>query len=246
MIYIANWKMHGNPRDIASLNPVIKLSKQKKYRNLKIVYCPPYTLLDLMKNKIKNSKLKLGAQNCHTNSDYGAFTGSINSKMLKFIGAKFVIVGHSENRNFGDSDFSINKKIKSALKENLKVILCIGETLNERRKKITKKVLKKQIENGLSKIKEFNNILFAYEPRWSIGTGLIAKEKDLAKNIKDIKKILISSNKKLKNAKILYGGSVNPINVKEIMKIKDIKGLLIGGASLNSKKFIDIIKKSIN
>ena len=238
--------MHGNPRDIASLNPVIKLSKQKKYRNLKIVYCPPYTLLDLMKNKIKNSKLKLGAQNCHTNSDYGAFTGSINSKMLKFIGAKFVIVGHSENRNFGDSDFSINKKIKSALKENLKVILCIGETLNERRKKITKKVLKKQIENGLSKIKEFNNILFAYEPRWSIGTGLIAKEKDLAKNIKDIKKILISSNKKLKNAKILYGGSVNPINVKEIMKIKDIKGLLIGGASLNSKKFIDIIKKSIN
>ncbi len=238
--------MHGNPRDIASLNPVIKLSKQKKYRNLKIVYCPPYTLLDLMKNKIKNSKLKLGAQNCHTNSDYGAFTGSINSKMLKFIGAKFVIVGHSENRNFGDSDFSINKKIKSALKENLKVILCIGETLNERRKKITKKVLKKQIENGLSKIKEFNNILFAYEPRWSIGTGLIPKEKDLAKNIKDIKKILISSNKKLKNAKILYGGSVNPINVKEIMKIKDIKGLLIGGASLNSKKFIDIIKKSIN
>lgn len=238
--------MHGNPRDIASLNPVIKLSKQKKYRNLKIVYCPPYTLLDLMKNKIKNSKLKLGAQNCHTNSDYGAFTGSINSKMLKFIGAKFVIVGHSENRNFGDSDFSINKKIKSALKENLKVILCIGETLNERRKKITKKVLKKQIENGLSKIKEFNNILFAYEPRWSIGTGLIPKEKDLAKNIKDIKKILISSNKKLKNAKILYGGSVNPSNVKEIMKIKDIKGLLIGGASLNSKKFIDIIKKSIN
>ncbi len=238
--------MHGNPRDIASLNPVIKLTKQKKYRNLKIVYCPPYTLLDLMKNKIKNSKLKLGAQNCHTNSDYGAFTGSINSKMLKFIGAKFVIVGHSENRNFGDSDFSINKKIKSALKENLKVILCIGETLNERRKKITKKVLKKQIENGLSKIKEFNNILFAYEPRWSIGTGLIPKEKDLAKNIKDIKKILISSNKKLKNAKILYGGSVNPINVKEIMKIKDIKGLLIGGASLNSKKFIDIIKKSIN
>ena len=238
--------MHGNPRDIASLNPVIKLSKQKKYRNLKIVYCPPYTLLDLMKNKIKNSKLNLGAQNCHTNSDYGAFTGSINSKMLKFIGAKFVIVGHSENRNFGDSDFSINKKIKSALKENLKVILCIGETLNERRKKITKKVLKKQIENGLSKIKEFNNILFAYEPRWSIGTGLIPKEKDLANNIKDIKKILISSNKKLKNAKILYGGSVNPSNVKEIMKIKDIKGLLIGGASLNSKKFIDIIKKSIN
>ena len=98
----------------------------------------------------------------------------------------------------------------------------------------------------MSKIKEFNNILFAYEPRWSIGTGLIAKEKDLAKNIKDIKKILISSNKKLKNAKILYGGSVNPSNVKEIMKIKDIKGLLIGGASLNSKKFIDIIKKSIN
>ena len=238
--------MHENPRDIESLNPVIKLTRQKKYRNLKIVYCPPYTLLDLMNNKIKNSKLNLGAQNCHSNSEYGPFTGSINSKMLKFIGAKFVIVGHSENRNLGDNDLTINKKIKSALKENLKVILCIGETLNERRKKITKKVIKKQIINGLSKIKKFNNILFAYEPRWSIGTGSIPKEKDLANNIKDIKKILISSNKKLKNAKILYGGSVNPSNVKEIMKIKDIKGLLIGGASLNSKKFIDIIKKSIN
>ncbi len=238
--------MHGNPRDIESLNPIIKLSKQKKYRSLKIVYCPPYTLLDLMNSKIKNSKIALGAQNCHSNSEYGAFTGSINSKMLKSIGAKYVIIGHSENRNLGDTDLLINKKVKSAIKENLKIILCIGETLKERRKKITKKVLSKQITKALSKIQKYNNILFAYEPRWSIGTGLIPKEKDLTNNIKDIKKILISTNKKLKNAKILYGGSVNPSNVKEIVKIKDIKGLLIGGASLSSKKFIDIIKKSIN
>lgn len=246
MIYIANWKMHGNPRDIESINPIIKLSKQIKYRNIKIVYCPPYTLLDLMKTKVKNSKVSVGAQSCHSNSEYGPFTGSINSKMLKSIGAKYVIIGHSENRNVGDNDFEINKKIKSALKENLKIILCIGETLQERRQKITNKVLKKQIKKSLSKIKKFNNIVFAYEPRWSIGTGLIPNKKNLTKNIEDIKKILISTNKNLKNAKILYGGSVNPNNVKEFVKIKDINGLLVGGASLNSKKFIDIIKKSIN
>ena len=238
--------MHGNSRDIESLNPIIKLSKQKKYRNIKLVYCPPYTLLDLMKRKFINSKIHVGAQNCHFNSEYGAFTGSINSKMLKSIGTKYVIIGHSENRTDGDNDLIINKKIKSALQENLKVILCIGETLFEKRKKLTKKILKKQIKNSLYKVKKVENIIFAYEPRWAIGTGIIPKTKTLTKNIIEIKKILISVNKKLNSAKILYGGSVNSQNVKEIVKIKGIDGFLVGGASLNSKKFIDIIKKSIN
>ena len=228
--------MHGNPRDIASLNPVIKLSKQKKYRNLKIVYCPPYTLLDLMKNKIKNSKLKLGAQNCHTNSDYGAFTGSVNASMIKNSGANYVIIGHSENRQSGESNQLINLKIKSALKSGLKIIFCIGETLREKRKKITKKILDKQLKLGLNKINSKKDIIIAYEPVWSIGTGLIPKSDDLYETVNFIKK-------KMRKNKVLYGGSVNPKNINDLKSINNIDGYLIGGASQDPKKFIDIIKK---
>ena len=237
--------MHGNLSDIERLKPIINLSKHKKFKNVKIIYCPPFTLINQLSKKLKNSKIFVGAQNCHKNSDNGPFTGSINCKMLKSAGAKFVIVGHSENRE-KDNNSDINKKIKSALKEKLNVIFCIGETFNEKKKKLTKLVLKKQINIGLKNIKKINNILIAYEPRWSIGTGVIPKNSDLKKTLKTIRDLLISKNKNFKKNKILYGGSVNSKNVREIVKIQDIKGLLVGGASLKPKKFIDIIKKSIN
>ena len=243
MHFIANWKMYGNTADIVKTLPVIKLANTKKYKKHKIIYCPPYTLLNIFYNRVKNSNISIGAQNCDPNSDYGAFTGSINAKLIKSTGAKYIIIGHSENRRNGESDLIINKKIQSALNENLKVIFCIGEKLSE--KKITYKVLKKQIKNGLKKITNFNNIIFAYEPVWSIGTGLIPKNFELKKNIKFIRKILTNIKKSI-NPKVLYGGSVNPKNAKELAQIKDINGFLVGGASLSSKKFIDIIKKSIN
>ena len=245
MYFVANWKMYGNTADINKVISVIKLTMLKKFANHKIIYCPPYTLLKTFYNKIKNSNISIGAQNCHSNSDYGAFTGSINAKLIKSTGAKYIILGHSENRNNGETDLSINKKIHSALKENLKVIFCIGEKLSEKKKKNTYNVLKKQLTNGLKGIKKFENILIAYEPLWSIGTGIIPKNFELSKNINNIKKILTKLKKSI-NIKILYGGSVNPKNTKELAQIKEIKGFLIGGASLSSKKFIDIIKKSIN
>jgi triosephosphate isomerase len=245
MYFVANWKMYGNIGNINKTISVIRLTKLKKFEKHKIIYCPPYTLLKTFFDKIKNSNIYIGAQNCHSNSNYGAFTGSVNAKLIKSTGAKYIILGHSENRNNGESDLIINKKIQSALKENLKVIFCIGEKLSEKRKKNTYNVLKKQINNGLKGIKKFENIIVAYEPVWSIGTGLIPQNSELSKNINNIKKIL-SKLKKSTNIKILYGGSVNPNNVKKLAQVKEINGFLIGGASLSAKKFIDIIKKSIN
>ena len=245
MFFIANWKMHGNTQHIERSKSVIKLSMQKKYKNHKIIYCPPYTLLNNFYNKVKKTKVFIGAQDCHFNSNFGAYTGSINCKLIKSAGAKYVIIGHSEKRNQGDTDIIINHKIKSALKENLKVIFCIGENYSEKKKKITYKILKKQISKGLNGIKKKENIIVAYEPIWSIGTGRIPKIVELKKNIKNIKNIL-NLMKYPKNIKIIYGGSVNPKNVNLLIKISNINGFIIGGASLNSKKFIDIIKKTIN
>jgi len=161
--------------------------------------------------------------------------------MLKNVGAKFVILGHSENRQLGETDNLINLKIKSAIKSGLKIIFCIGETLKERRQKKTNQILKKQIEKGLKSIKNKSKIIIAYEPVWSIGTGVIPKEADLNKTILFIKSRFVK-----KYPKILYGGSVNNNNVSILKKIASIDGFLIGGASQNPKKFIDIIKKTIN
>ena len=240
MYFIANWKMFGGLSTLNSLTKVIKFLKIfKKSKNTKIIYCPPNTLIRPMFKKIMNSKIQIGAQNCHESLIYGASTGSINSMMLKNVGAKYVILGHSENRESGETDKLINTKIKAATKSGLKVIFCIGETLGQKRKKITNKILLKQITLGLQKVKRRENIVIAYEPVWSIGTGVIPKSDDLFRTINFIKK-------KVKNIKVLYGGSVNPKNINELKLIKNIDGFLIGGASQDPKKFIDIIKKTYN
>ena len=240
MYFIANWKMFGGLSTLNSLNKVIKFLKIfKKSNKTKIIYCPPSTLINPMFKKVMNSKIEIGAQNCHESLTYGASTGSINPMMLKNVGAKYVILGHSENRESGETDELINNKIKAATKSGLKVIFCIGETLGQKRKKITKKILSKQITLGLQKVNKRKNIVIAYEPVWSIGTGIIPKPGDLLSTINFIKK-------KVKNIKVLYGGSVNPKNIDELKLIKNIDGFLIGGASQDPKKFIDIIKKTYN
>ena len=244
MIFIANWKMNGEKRYISDVNNTIKFLKKSKFKKNQIIYCPPFTLITVIKNKVKNTNIKIGAQNIHYLNDYGAHTGSVNSKLIKSAGADYVIIGHSENRS-KDNDLIINKKIQSALKEKLKVIFCIGETLKEKKLKLTYKVLRKQITIALKNIQKINNIIFAYEPRWAIGTGKIPKTSELRKNFSDITKI-INQFKKKQSFNIIYGGSVNSKNVSELTKIRDLKGFLIGSASLRSKNFIDIIKKSTN
>ena len=240
MYFIANWKMYGGLNTLNSLHKVANfLNNFKKKKSIKIIYCPPNTLIRPMSKKLKNSPIEVGAQNCHQNENFGPFTGSINSKMLKDVGAKYVIIGHSENRQAGESDNLINHKIRSALKSRLKIIFCIGETLSEKRKKKTRQILNKQIKIGLNKIKNKDKILVAYEPVWSIGTGIIPKPEDLFKTVNFIKK-------KIKKNKVLYGGSINPKNVSLLKSLDNLDGFLIGGASQDSKKFIDIIKKTYN
>ena len=237
--FVANWKMFGNLRTLNSLNTVMSFSKKVKKNNLKIIYCPPATLLKPLRDKLKLSSIEIGAQNCHESDSYGAYTGQINSNMLKAVGAKYVILGHSENRQIGENDNIINQKIKSSIKSGLKVIFCIGETLTQKRKKITKKILSRQISTGLKKIKNKKNIIIAYEPVWSIGSGLIPKNSEIIEIIKFIKK-------RVKGINVLYGGSVNSKNINVLKKINNVNGFLIGGASQRSKNFIDIIKKTFN
>ena len=240
MYFIANWKMFGGLSTLNSLKKVIKFLKIfKKSNRIKVIYCPPSTLIHTMSKNVINSKIQVGAQNCHESHAYGASTGFINPMMLKNVGAKYVILGHSENRELGETDKLINAKIRAATKSGLKVIFCIGETLGQKRKKITKKILSKQITLGLRKVNKRKNIIIAYEPVWSIGTGIIPKLDNLFSTINFIKK-------KVKNIKVLYGGSVNPKNINELKLIENIDGFLIGGASQDSKKFIDIIKKTYN
>ncbi|MDA9139181.1 triose-phosphate isomerase, partial [Candidatus Pelagibacter ubique] len=218
---------------------VIRFSKSKEIKGGRLIYCPPNTLMSSFAKKFNNCQIGIGGQNCHESKDYGAHTGHVNSRMLKDIGAHFVIIGHSENREQGESDKLINLKIKSALDAKLKVIFCIGETLSEKRKKKTRSTLSKQIKIGLKNIKDKSKIFLAYEPVWAIGSGLIPKPQDLFKTVEFIK-----SKFKDKIPKVLYGGSVNPQNITILRKINNIDGFLIGGASQNSKKFIDIVKKT--
>ena len=240
MYFIANWKMFGGLSTLNSVNKVIKFLKTfKKSKKIKIIYCPPNTLINLMSEKFLKTSVEVGAQNCHESLSYAPLTGSVNPSMLKSVGAKYVIIGHSENRQLGETDKLINLKVKAATKAGLKVIFCIGETLSQKRKKITKKILSKQIKLGLNNVQRSKNIIIAYEPVWSIGTGVIPKSSELLKTIDFIKD-------KARNNKVLYGGSVNPKNIRELKLIKNIDGFLIGGASQEAKKFIDIIKKTYN
>ena len=239
MYFVANWKMYGSLSSLNSLNKVIKFSKSKDIKKGRLIYCPPFTLIDAFSKKFKNCQIGIGGQNCHEDDDYGPYTGSINSRMLKNIGAQFVIIGHSENRAEGETDKVINLKIKSALKSKLKVIFCIGETLKEKKQKKTKSTLSKQIHIGLKNIKNKANIFIAYEPIWSIGSGVIPTHKDLFETIKFIK------NKfRDKPQRVLYGGSVNPKNIINLKKVNNLDGFLVGGASQSAKKFIDIVKKT--
>ncbi len=241
MYFVANWKMFGDLKSLNTLDKVIKFSKSKEIRKGRIIYCPPFTLISSFLGKFKNCLIDIGAQNCHESENYGSHTGFVNSKMLKNIGANYVILGHSENRKKGETDKLINLKVKSAIKAKLKIILCIGETLKEKNQKKTKSVLSRQIKFGLANIKKKSNIFIAYEPVWSIGTGKVPNSNDLKQIIEFIK-----SKFKGRLPKILYGGSVNPQNIKNFKRINNLNGFLIGGASQNSKKFIDIVKKTYN
>ena len=211
-----------------------------------VIVCPPFTSLDSVNAVIKDSAVKLGAQNMHQENS-GAFTGEISADMLKSVGCEYVILGHSERRTiFGETDELINSKIKKAIEADLKVIFCVGETLEERESGTTKDVVKKQVSKGLLGItaEEIKKIIIAYEPVWAIGTGKTATP-DQAQEVHNFIRNLIRELYSDQNGDeiiIQYGGSVKPDNAGELLNQPDIDGALVGGACLKADSFIDIIK----
>jgi len=245
-VIAGNWKMNNDLQQSISLVIEIKNLLTNKNNNCDIVICPPFTSLNEVKNLIEGSIIKLGAQNMFY-EDSGAFTGEISAPMLKSVGCEYVILGHSERRTiFGEKDEMINKKVRKALSHQLKPILCVGETLEEREKDITEKVVKRQIEKGLTDITpdEILNVIIAYEPVWAIGTGKTATPQQAQEVHQFIRKLLTSMYSKdfAQLIPIQYGGSVKPENAKELLSQNDIDGALVGGACLKADSFIGIIE----
>tara|TARA_X000001036_G_C20359162_1_gene675792 strand:- start:4 stop:747 length:744 start_codon:yes stop_codon:yes gene_type:complete len=240
--FIGNWKMFGVPKSINILNKINSYYSKDKNRNkYRVIITPPYTLIESYSKYFKNKRISIGSQNCYQKEQYSSNTAAISPYMLKSVGAKYTLVGHSDNRSEGDTDTMLKDKVSYALKNNLKVVFCIGENKVEKKNKKTLSVLKKQLTKVLLKKFTKNNIIVAYEPIWSIGTGKIPTVSELKKTTVHIKKVLKGIFKKNSPA-VLYGGSVDGSNVEMFKEIREIDGFLIGGASKTSKKFIDIIK----
>jgi triosephosphate isomerase len=240
--FIGNWKMFGIPKSINILNKINKFNSKDKNRNkYRVIITPPYTLIESFSKYFKNKKISIGSQNCYQKDQFSSNTAAVSPYMLRSVGAKYTLIGHSDNRGEGDTDLMLKNKVEFALKNNLKVVFCIGENKSEKKNNRTLAVLKKQLTNVLEKKFNKNNIIVAYEPIWSIGTGKIPGAEELKKTTVHIKKILKNIFKKNSPA-VLYGGSVDGTNVEMFKQITEIDGFLIGGASKSSKKFIDIIK----
>ena len=240
--FIGNWKMFGIPKSINILNKINKFNSKDKNRNkYRVIITPPYILIESFSKYFKNKKISIGSQNCYQKDQFSSNTAAVSPYMLRSVGAKYTLIGHSDNRGEGDTDSMLKDKVEFALKNNLKVVFCIGENKSEKKNNRTLAVLKKQLTNVLEKKFKKNNIIVAYEPIWSIGTGKIPSAEELKKTTVHIKKILKNIFKKNSPA-VLYGGSVDGTNVEMFKQITEIDGFLIGGASKSSKKFIDIIK----
>ena len=243
-VIAGNWKMNNDLSQSQNLVSSVLNGLQSK-PNCDVIICPSFTSLSEISNLVKNTSIKLGAQNMHF-EDSGAFTGEVSASMLKSVGCEYVILGHSERRNiFGESDEMINKKILKALEAGLKPVFCVGELLEQREAGTTKDVVKKQVESGLKDVhpSKINDIIIAYEPVWAIGTGKTAtsaQAQEVHEFIRSLVEKLFSSEAAGKII-IQYGGSVKPENSGELLSQKDIDGALVGGACLKADSFLSII-----
>lgn len=242
---VGNWKMNKTPLEARELALEIKSSAGED-TDLTVVLCPPFTALDSVARVLENSNLELGAQNMHPRPE-GAFTGEISAEMLRNLFCNYVILGHSERRTlFNENNDYINEKVHAALANNLKPIVCVGESLSEREEGKTLPIVKEQIKKALKgiSIDRGYSLIIAYEPVWAIGSGKIATPEMAQEVHGELRKILITQLGVTIASKIriLYGGSMNPGNASDLFKQKDIDGGLIGGASLEAKSFIQLIE----
>ena len=241
-VIAGNWKMNMHPGEaiefITNLTPLVKDTKNE------VILCVPYIDLFYSILTAQGTNIKIGAQNMHY-EESGAYTGEISGKMLKAINVEYVIIGHSERRKyFNETDEIVNKKVKSAFKYGLKPIVCVGETLNQREEGRTEEVIKKQVDDvleGLTK-EQVGSLVIAYEPIWAIGTGKAATSEDANNGAKQIRDEISKTygQETASRVIILYGGSVNETNAKELFEMSDIDGGLVGKASLNPEEFSKI------
>jgi triosephosphate isomerase len=243
-VIAGNWKMNKTPAEAVKLIEELKLVCENK-KGCDIIACVPFVDLFVALEAAKGTDLKIGAQNVHFEKS-GAFTGEISADMLKEIGVEYVIIGHSERRQyFGETDETVNKRTKAALEAGLKVILCVGEVLSERKSGITEEILSMQTKLDLAGVsaEQLKNVIIAYEPVWAIGTGETAtpaQAQDACAHIRSVLKALYGEA--AANATtIQYGGSMNAKNASELLACPDVDGGLIGGASLKSADFGVII-----
>jgi len=242
-IIAGNWKMNKTSKDAKEF--IEQLKPKILPHNCEVVICAPFTTIPALKKAVRGTDIKIGAQNVHF-SKSGAYTGEISVDMLKELKVEYVIIGHSERRQyFNETDHTVNLRAKAAVAGGLKAIVCIGETLEERESGKTNDVLLRQITYGLKDFvsAEFKKIVIAYEPVWAIGTGKTATAKDADETIAYIRKVIGKHFSKpvANNLRIQYGGSMNVKNVKELMSMENIDGGLIGGASLVAEDFAKLI-----
>ncbi|MBO4695370.1 MAG: triose-phosphate isomerase [Clostridia bacterium] len=243
-IIAGNWKMNNTIAETEALvKDLIPLVADAK---CDVVICTPYTDLAKAVELTKGTNIKVGAENVHW-AEKGAFTGEISAKMLVELGVEYVIIGHSERRQyFGETDASVNMRTKAALAAGLIPIVCVGETLEQREKNRTKAVVRKQINGAFADIPEEDakKIVVAYEPVWAIGTGRTATDEQAQETIKNIRGMIahLYGRKFANRLRIQYGGSMNPKNVAGLMAQPDIDGGLIGGASLKAEDFSKVVK----
>jgi triosephosphate isomerase len=246
-LMIGNWKMNKTISEAVSIVKSLK-NAVVDVTDVEILLCPAFTALHAVNTEVKGSNINVGAQNLFWESK-GAFTGEISPAMIKDAGCSYVLIGHSERRQyFGETNETVHKKVKGALAIGLIPVVCIGETIKEREENVTFNVIEKQIKEGITGFthEQAVSIVIAYEPVWAIGTGKTATSEQAQKVHVFVRKIYANMYKEevADKVRILYGGSVNPGNVSNLMEQPDIDGALVGGASLESESFAKLIKYS--
>lgn len=241
-----NWKMNCGPDETSELLEGLKNQCPEIPESVDVLVCPPEISLTTASAELNGYSVFLGAQNVHS-EDNGAFTGEVSTQMLKEVGCAFVIVGHSERRQyFGETDKTVNAKVNKALTDGLKPVVCVGESLDQRKKGVHQQMVKKQVQAALNGVGSDRNsdVVIAYEPIWAIGTGETATP-DQAQQMHEMLRDVVTELYDEETAgviRILYGGSMKPHNAEELLSQPDVDGGLIGGASLNAESFAEIIK----
>ncbi len=243
-----NWKMNKTSADGVALATDL-VAAVGKQTDVDVVVCPPFTAIESVGRALEGSEIKLGAQNMHFEAS-GAFTGEVSAPMLRAIFASYVILGHSERRTlFGEDDALINKKVLAALKNQLRPVFCVGETLAEREAGATLKVVQTQVERGLEGVgrDQAASVVIAYEPVWAIGTGKVATTEQAQEVHAFIRGLLVKlfGDAIAAKIRILYGGSMKPANAPELLAQKDIDGGLIGGAALEARSFVELVNAAL-